>query len=128
MSDQSSAIAGRALLAELWDRFAEDPAWIPQECEAITDAIHRELPQLNDDPELRELTYRSTEAVVRLGLQLVRTSTDPDEPAPPPAAVEYARELVHRGVSVDALLRAHQIGHRTWYERFAARVRAMTSI
>ena len=124
MSDQSSAIAGRALLAELWDRFAEDPAWIPQECEAITDAIHRELPQLNDDPELRELTYRSTEAVVRLGLQLVRTSTDPDEPAPPPAAVEYARELVHRGVSVDALLRAHQIGHRTWYERFAARVRA----
>jgi hypothetical protein len=123
MARAPSTNSSWALLGELWDRFDADPAWIPAETEAIIEAIHREL-GLEDDPDLRDLTYRSTEAVIRLGLQLVHTSTTPDAAKSPPAAVEYARELVHRGIPLDALLRAHQIGHRVFYERFAARVRA----
>lgn len=124
MSEATSATVDRRLLAELWDRFDEDPGWIPGECEAITEAIHRELPQLGGDPDVRELTYRSTEAVVRLSAQLLHSSAGPDEARSPPAAIEYARELVHRDVSIDTLLRTYQIGNRVWYERFASRARA----
>lgn len=75
----------------------------------ITDAIHAELPDVDADPELRG-TYASTDNVLRLLVDLSRSSLPPQEALPPPAAVDYAREFVRRGLPLDSLLRAFHIG------------------
>jgi hypothetical protein len=124
MTTRSSMRPDFSLLARLWDELDRDPGWLAGECAAITAEIHREL-EFSDELEVRELTYRSTEAILRLGLQLVHTATSPDDAEAPPAAVEYARELARRDIPIDTVLRAHQIGHRVFYERFAARTRTL---
>jgi len=116
--------AGRyAVAAELMALFDKDPSWIPGEAAAMTEAIHGELTALSDEADIRDLTYRSSEAVLRMAAQLLPTSIDVRDAEPPPAAVEYARALVRRGVAVETLLRAYQVGSAAWFERWAARVR-----
>src|SRR6185369_5110385 len=102
-------------------RFTEDPEWLPSVSQDITDAIHAELADVDADPELRASTYASTDSVLRLIVDLARTGRPPSEAIPPPAAVDYAREFVRRGLPIDSLLRAYHIGQATFFRRWSAK-------
>jgi DNA-binding PucR family transcriptional regulator len=108
-------------------RFTEDPEWLPAVSQDITDAIHAELADVDADPELRASTYASTDSVLRLIVDLSRTGRPPSEAEPPPAAVDYAREFVRRGLPVDSLLRAYHIGQATFFRSWAAKAREIVT-
>jgi DNA-binding PucR family transcriptional regulator len=108
-------------MRELILRFTEDPEWLPSVSQDITDAIHAELADLNADPELRASTYASTDSVLRLIVDLARTERSPSVAIPPPAAVDYAREFVRRGLPLDSLLRAYHIGQATFFRRWSTK-------
>jgi DNA-binding PucR family transcriptional regulator len=114
-------------MRELAKRFTEDPEWLPSVSEDITAAIHAELPEIDADPELRGSTYASTENVLRLLVDLARSSLPPNEAVPPPAAIDYAREFVRRGLPLDSLLRAYHIGQATLFGRWSERAHAEIS-
>jgi DNA-binding PucR family transcriptional regulator len=105
-------------------RFTEDPDWLPSVSRDITDAIHAELPDVDADPELRSSTYASTDSVLRLLADLSQSSLPPQEAVPPPAAVDYAREFVRRGLPLDSLLRAYHIGQAVFFARWSEKARA----
>jgi DNA-binding PucR family transcriptional regulator len=107
-------------MRELVLRFTEDPEWLPSVSQDITDAIHAELADVDADPELRASTYASTDSVLRLIVDLARTGRPPSAAVPPPAAVDYAREFVRRGLPLDSLLRAYHIGQATFFRRWSA--------
>jgi DNA-binding PucR family transcriptional regulator len=108
-------------MRELILRFTEDPEWLPSVSQDITEAIHAELADVNADPELRASTQASTDSVLRLIVDLSRTGRPPSEAVPPPAAVDYARDFVRRGLPVDSLLRAYHIGQGTFFRRWATK-------
>src|ERR1700760_3930792 len=108
-------------MRELILGFTEDAEWLGSVSQDITDAIHAELADVDADPELRASTYASTDSVLRLLLDLSRAGRPPSEAVPPPAAVDYAREFVRRGLPVDSLLRAYHIGQRTFFRRWATK-------
>ena len=105
-------------------RFTEDPDWLPSVSRDITDAIHAELPDVDADPELRSSTYASTDSVLRLLADLSWSSLPPQEAVPPPAAVDYAREFVRRGLPLDSLLRAYHIGQAVFFARWSEKAHA----
>src|SRR6202020_1084568 len=108
-------------MRELVLRFTQDPEWLPSVSQDITDAIHAELADVNADPELAASTYGSTDSVLRLIVDLARTGRPPNAAVPPPAAVDYAREFVRRGLPLDSLLRAYHIGQGTFFARWSER-------
>ena len=59
--------------------FTANPDWLPPLSDAITRAIHAELPELNSDPDLRASTYASTESVLRLLAEMIATDRAPEE-------------------------------------------------
>jgi hypothetical protein len=103
----------------LYARVASDPVWIERVSRDIADAIHLELPEIDDD-DLRAGTLASTRSVLALMADMVRLGRPPTEGALPPDAVEYATQYVRRGVSVDTLLRAYQVGHSTFFANWVA--------
>ena len=111
-------------MRELVLRFTEDPEWLPSVSRDITDAIHAELPDVDADPELRSSTYASTDSVLRLLVDLSLSSLPPQEALPPPAAVDYAREFVRRGLPLDSLLRAYHIGQAVFFARWTEKAHA----
>ena len=111
-------------MRDLVIRFTADPDWLPSVSRDITDAIHAELPDIDADQELRGSTYASTDNVLRLLVDLSRSSLPPQEAVPPPAAVDYAREFVRRGLPLDSLLRAYHIGQAMFFARWSERARA----
>jgi PucR C-terminal helix-turn-helix domain/GGDEF-like domain len=115
---QADREASRALYA----RVVSDPGWILSVSEEITDAIHADLPELDRAQGIRVGTYASTESVLRQLAEMVALGHDPAEAGLPAAAIEYAREFVRRGVTIDALLRSYHIGHATFFGRYAARL------
>ena len=119
----TQAATDRDALRTALMRFAAGPNWIPDMASAITDAIHAELPDLNADVDLRAGTYASSESVVRLLADMVDRRRPPSEAEPPPAAVDYAREFVRRGLPTDQLLRAYHVGQATFFERWVADLR-----
>jgi len=114
----SGAAAGS--MREIFLGFAAEPGWLDALAGAMTDAAMDEMPELAGE-EVRGALAASVESNVRLVADMLRTGMDPAEAMPPPAAVEYARELVRRGMSIDLLLRAYFVGHaaflRTWIDR-----------
>jgi PucR C-terminal helix-turn-helix domain/GGDEF-like domain len=108
-------------MRELILRFTENPEWLPSVSQDITDAIHAELADVNADPELRASTYASSDSVLRLIVDLSRSGRPPSAAVPPPAAVDYAREFVRRGLPLDSLLRAYHIGQATFFRRWSTK-------
>jgi DNA-binding PucR family transcriptional regulator len=117
-------------MREIFLGFAEEPGWLRELAGAMTGAAMDELPELAGD-EISDALQASVESNVRLVAEMLRSGVDPAEATPPPAAVEYARELVRRGMSIDLLLRAYFVGHaaffRTWIERVEEEVEDATA-
>jgi len=107
----------------LFARVASDPVWIQRVSEEIAEAIHRELSEIDVDDDLRAGTLASTRSVLTLMADMVRLGQSPEDVVPPPDAVEYLRQYVRRGVSIDALLRAYHVGHSTFFDNWVAGVR-----
>lgn len=97
---------------------AADPLWLPALSRELADAIHSEMPELAEDEDLQRATLASCESVVRLFLEIVRCEGDLAAAEPPPAAIEYAREFVRRGVSIETLLRAYHVAHAAFFDRW----------
>lgn len=114
-------------MRDLIVRFTADPSWLPSASRDITDAIHAELPDVDADPELRSSTYVSVNEILRLIVELSRSNLPPDEAVLPPAAVDYAREFVRRGLPLDSLLRAYQVGHATFFRGWCEKAHAEVS-
>lgn len=114
----SGAAAGS--MREIFLGFAEEPGWLGTLADAMTDAAMAEMPELAGE-EVRDALAASVESNVRLVAEMLRSDLEPAEATPPPAAVEYAREMVRRGLSIDLLLRAYFVGHaeflRHWIDR-----------
>jgi hypothetical protein len=104
--------------------FTASPDWLADVSEAITEAIHTELPALNADPDLRASTHASTESVLRLLDEMIASGRPPAEAEPPAAAIDYARELVRHGLPIDTLLRAYHVGQAIFFDRWAATLRS----
>src|SRR3954453_17335746 len=119
-------------LRELFERFTTDPNWIATVSSEITDAIHAELAELDSDEDIRLATFAGTESVLRLMRDMVALGQPATEATPPPAAVEYVRDYVRRGVSIDTLLRSYHVGHaaffRNWVERAHAELTDATEV
>lgn len=105
-------------------RFTASPDWLVEVSEAITEAIHAELPELNADADLRASTYASTESVLRLLAEMIAAGRPAAEAEPPAAAIDYARELVRHGLPIDTLLRAYHVGQAIFFDRWAATLRS----
>lgn len=111
-------------LRRLATRLAADREWIAAVSREVTEAIHRELPQLARDEELRAATSASVESNVRQLIEILRAGRDPGGAGAPAVAVEYVAEYVRWGVTVDALLRASQVGQECFIHRLSAAARA----
>jgi hypothetical protein len=123
---QGPAIQGRQRAEEIrraLEALGPDPRWLSELASEITDAIHDEMPELDADEELRRGTYASTESVVRTFVEMILAGQDPEDAEMAPAAVEYAREFVRRGLPQDALLRTYQVGHATFFRLWAEQLR-----
>ncbi|HEX2358340.1 MAG TPA: helix-turn-helix domain-containing protein [Solirubrobacterales bacterium] len=119
-----SETASSVALRKLASRLAADDQWVGAVADEITAAIHQQLPELEADEGMREATYASSESNVRMFIDVVRMGTDPDEAEPPPPAIDYARQFVRQGLTIDALLRAYHIGQAAFVRNLSSTVRS----
>jgi DNA-binding PucR family transcriptional regulator len=71
-----------------------------------------EIPELHGDPLIIDLLAASNENNLQTITRILRYDMPLSEAAAPPAAVEYARRLAQRGISVNALNRAYRLGQK----------------
>lgn len=81
----------------------------------ITGSIHSQIPQLGDDPALLAETRASALATEAHFLALVREEIDQRQDQLPLESRRLAREFVHLGVDLAALLQAIRIGHAIFW-------------
>ena len=82
--------------------------------------LHRSIPELGgDDPNAIDEARASCEGNLALAFSLLADGSDVGRIAAPPAALEYARSLARRNVSLAALLRAYRLGHAMAFDRFS---------
>jgi hypothetical protein len=82
--------------------------------------LHRSIPELGgDDPNAIDEARASCEGNLALAFSLLADGGDVGRISAPPAAVEYARSLARRNVSLAALLRAYRLGHAMAFDRFS---------
>ena len=74
-------------------------------------AIVREIPQLEEDKQLLALLASSVDSNVETCLQIMQHQIDLSAVQAPAAAVEYARRLAQRGTPLTTLLRTYRLGH-----------------
>jgi DNA-binding PucR family transcriptional regulator len=71
------------------------------------------IPELarSDDPDMRVGLRASCVSNLTTLFAHVGSGAPPDQVTPPPEAVAWAHDLVHRGVQLPTLLRAYRLGH-----------------
>jgi DNA-binding PucR family transcriptional regulator len=72
-----------------------------------------------DDPNALDECRASCEANLETAFSLLADGADASRMAAPPAALEYARSLARRNVSVAALLRSYRLGHAMAFDHFS---------
>jgi DNA-binding PucR family transcriptional regulator len=95
----------------------------------MAELLLTEIPELRaaagaDGETLLEETRASCQSNLDCALANMRPGTLPDEP--PVAAVEWARNMVHRGLQLSTILRAYRLGHgqfwQTWHGLLVERI------
>jgi hypothetical protein len=93
--------------------------------EELLELTRAEIVELRGDDAVQELLAASLRENVVVGLDVIEHAIDVGRLEAPAAAAEYARRLAHRGVPVDALLRAYRLGGfkfiEWWLEELSGR-------
>lgn len=106
------AAMGAAALSDAVEQVGEAPSrWCIAVAAEMTRAIFDQIPELPDDREVFEEARASSEANVLAVLQ--ETASGEEERVHlPPAAAEFARRSVRRGIPLNAILRGYRLGHQ----------------
>lgn len=103
---------------------ARRPGWSAEVADRLAAGIMTDIPLLAGDPMLRDLMMTSNRENADLLFDMVKRDLPPDEAVPPPASVEFARQLVRRGVGVDVLLRGFHAAEAAFFRYFVEQVHA----
>ena len=101
--------AVRVRVVEVAALMADSIAELTQSMQAHQAA---EIPELHGDPLIIDLLTASNENNLQTIMRILRYDMSLSEATAPPAAVEYARRLAQRGISVNALNRAYRLGQK----------------
>lgn len=82
---------------------------------AMSEGMVARIPELGEDRALVGLLQRSVGANLSALRESLAYRIDPGVVPVPPGAVEYARRLAQRGVSVTALVRAYRVGQEMFF-------------
>lgn len=117
-SQNDSVINGAAAIVHrLADRQGIIVGWVQQ-------LLVAEIAELRDDAQLLQLFYASTEANIETVFSAIRYGIPVENVQPPTAALEHARRLAQRDVSVNVLMRAYRLGQKAVLEMAREEVRA----
>lgn len=106
------AAMGAAALSDAAEQVGEAPAqWCIAVAAEMTRAIFDQIPELPDDREVFDEARASSEANVLAVLQET-ASGDAEHVHLPPAAAEFARRSVRRGIPLNAILHGYRLGHQ----------------
>ncbi len=83
----------------------------PELSAAVVSEIRDRFPELFPTDDDFEENRASSEANIALFAELMAEGREPREAEPPPVALAYVREGVHRGVPLAAFLRSLRLGH-----------------
>ncbi len=82
--------------------------------------IAGEIEEVGSDPETVALTMASCVSTVETGLTMVRHGIPVERAEAPVAALEHARHMAARGISVDTTLRFYRLGHAFFWRWWIA--------
>lgn len=78
--------------------------------EELFEATVAGIPELATERDARQALHASIAENTAVLIGALANGLDPSKSAPPPGAIDYARELARNGVSLASLLRAYRIG------------------
>lgn len=87
-------------------------AALPELARNIHGELAEVIPELRGDTMILELLRASTVSNIENFLHVAQYGIAIEDVQPPAAAVEYARRLAQRGISVNALMRAYRLGQK----------------
>ena len=106
--DQDAAVVARsaaAIVSRLDQR-------MPEVTGSIQQMLVTEIADLRGDAQLLQLLRDSVDGNVATVFSAIRHAIPIDKVELPTAALEHARRLAQRGVTVNALVRAYRLGHK----------------
>ncbi|BBY56302.1 helix-turn-helix domain-containing protein [Mycobacterium koreense] len=106
-----------AVVARLGDRLAEVS-------DDIQELVIGEVAELRGDPQLVQLLRETVTSSVEVFFAAIRHDIPVAHLDAPAAALEYARRLAQRDISVNALVRGYRLGHRAALRAVIEAVRA----
>jgi DNA-binding PucR family transcriptional regulator len=93
----------------------------------VTDSMQQmlvtEIPDLRGDAQLQQLLRDSVDGNVATVLSAIRHAIPIEKVELPTAALEHARRLAQRGVTVNALVRAYRLGHKAMLDAVLDEIR-----
>jgi DNA-binding PucR family transcriptional regulator len=110
-------------LRDLIAHFAQEPDWLPQVAQAMTDAVHEAVPELYEDEEIAVGTLAEIESILRQFLYMVQNGIPPKGATLPPVAAAQTRQFVRRGATLDLMLRSYQASHAAFFREWARAAR-----
>ncbi len=117
--DDPAAVArsAAAIVSRLDQRLAEVTGSIQQ-------TLVTEIAELRADAQLLQLLRDSVDGNVATIFSAIRHAIPIDKVELPTAALEHARRLAQRGVTVNALVRAYRLGHKVVLDAVLDEIRA----
>lgn len=116
--EHDATVAGSAaVVARLTERLSELVG-------SVQHMLLDEVTDLRGDAQLTELLRDTVEANIDTVFSAIRHDISIEHVEPPTAALEHARRLAQRGVSVNALVRAYRLGHKAVLDAALDEVRA----
>ena len=114
---RTSRRSAAAIVGRLDQRMAELTGSIQQ-------MVVTEIAELRGDAQLLQLLRDSIEGNVATVFSAIRHAIPIEKVELPTAAVEHARRLAQRGVTVNALVRAYRLGHKAVLDAVLDEIRA----
>jgi DNA-binding PucR family transcriptional regulator len=99
------ARSSAAVIAKVGERLGEL-------AHSVQQMLVTEIAELGNDVQLIALLHDSVEGNIDTVFSAIRHGIPIERVEPPTAALEQARRLAQRGVSVNALVRAYRLGHK----------------
>ncbi|WP_102143644.1 PucR family transcriptional regulator [Mycobacterium hubeiense] len=91
---------------------------------SVQQLVATEIPALADDAQMMQLLHDSVEGNIDTVFSAIRHGIPIEQVEPPTAALEHARRLAQRAVSVNALVRSYRLGHKAVLDAVRDEVRA----